>query len=362
MVMDTRRKGKAKAPKLKEVIGADFGTQSVRLVGLAKDKGGLALTLLGTVFYPKGTSDDIENFDVFGVAREISNFLTDREATTKAVYAGAPSRNSVIRILSFPEMPYEDLRSSIGYEVEQFSTGDVGAKIIDFSVLREFQDDGKRKLETLIVAIPRMRIEPYIQTLLHARLEVQSLDLSLFATLHALEYKNDMLYDGGHILVHMGQHSSDVVILEDGALKFTRNIKIGGQHITNVFTDALRVEEGRTLDPSEIDSYEIPTDQELYIQQILNEVALDIEHTVHFAKAQEQRSDIHINKIILSGFAVWPNNLHQLLSDRMRIPVLLANPFGYETPTLTNVMPNDVCEMPSGYVAAFGLALEGLGE
>jgi type IV pilus assembly protein PilM len=362
MVMDTKRKGKLKAPKLKEVIGADFGTQSVRLVGLARDKGGLALTLLGTVYYPKGSSDEVENFDVVGVSREISSFLADREVSTKAVFAGAPSRNSVIRILSFPEMPYEDLRSSIGYEVEQFSTGETGEKIIDFSVLREFQEDGKRKLETLIVAVPKLRVYPYLETLQHAKLELHSLDLSLFATLRALEYKNDMLYDGGHILVHMGQHSSDVVILEDGFLKFTRNIKIGGQHITDVFMDAMRVEEGKTLDPSEIDSYEIPTDQELYIQQILNEVAVDIEHTVHFAKAQEQRSDIHINKIILSGFGVWPNNLHQLLSDRMRLQVILANPFGYDTPTLTNVSPNDVCEMPSDYVAAFGLALEGLGE
>ena len=177
-----------------------------------------------------------------------------------------------------------------------------------------------------------------------------------------MEYRNDMLYDGGHIIVYMGQHSSDVVILEDGSLKFTRNIKIGGQHIMDVFQDALRVEEGKTLDVDELESFEVPSDQELYAQQILNEVAVDIEHTVHFAKAQEQRSDIHINKIVLTGFGVWPKNLDVLLSERMRLPVIKANPFGYEFPTLTNVQPNEVCEMPSAYTAAFGLALEGLGE
>jgi len=362
MVVGSKRKGKMRLPKLKEVIGVDFGSQSVRLVGLARDKGGVALTLLGTVYYPKIETDDIDSFDSFGVAQEMLDFLSDAAMKGRAAFVSAPSRHSVIRILSFPNMPYEDLKSSIQYEVEQFSSDDSGQKIIDFAVLREYQDEGMAKLETLIVAVPRSRVNPYLETLIHSKLEPLSVSLAPFATIKAIEYKSDLLYDGGHIIVHMGQISSDVIIVEDGFLKFTRNIKIGGQHLLDVFQDALRMEEGTILDDDECETYTIPRERAIYIGQILNEVAEDIERTVHFCKSQEQRSDMHINKIILSGFGVWPVNLPELLSDRMRIPVVIANPFGYETPTLTNANPDEVCENPSHYVAAFGVALEGLGE
>lgn len=361
MPVVTTKKGKARTSRLKEVIGVDFGTQSVRLVGLARDKGGVGLTLLGTVFYPKSVSGDPESFDSFAVAHEIQDFLANANVRTRQVFACAPSRHSVIRILSFPEMPYEDLRSSIQYEVEQFSTEEGGEKIIDFSILREYQEEGKAKQETLIVAVPRSTVLPYLEALVQAKLEVHSLNLAPFSTIKAIEYKNDLLYDGGHIVVHMGQYSSDVIILEDGFLKFTRNIKIGGQHIQDVFQNAMRMEEGSQLSPDEMELYSIPRDQEVYVMQILNEIAEDIERTVHFCKSQEQRSDIHINKIILSGFGVWPKNLSEILADRLRLPVMLANPFGYDVPTLNNA-PTDVCEKPTDYLAAFGLALEGLGE
>lgn len=357
-----RKKGKARLPKLKEVIGADFGSQSVRLVGLARDKGGIALTLVGTVYYPRHEGDEPEAFDSFAVADEISDYLKNAGVKSKAVFLSAPSRHAVIRIMPFPDMPYEDLKSSIEFEVEQFSTDDSGGKIIDFSVLREYQEEGKPRLETLIVAIPRTTVLPYLETLMHAKLEVQSLNLSPFATIKAIEYKNDLLYDAGNIIMHMGMLSSDVIIIEDGFLKFNRNIKIGGRHILDAFVDAMRLEEGEILDPSDIEIYEVPRDRELYLNQIINEITEDIERTVHFCKSQEQRSDIHINKIILSGFGIWPKNLDSMLSNRLRLPVMLANPFGYEISHLTNVDPNEVCAMPSNYVAAFGLALEGLGE
>lgn len=362
MALSAKKKGKARLPHLKEVIGVDFGTQSARLVGLARDKGGIGLTMIGTVYYPKQETGDPESFDSFAVAREISNFLESSEIKTRSVVACTPSRHAVIRILPFPEMPEDDLRNSIQYEVEQFATDESGEKLIDYSILREYQEDGKPKLEVLIVAIPRNTINPYLETLMNARLEVHGLNLAPFSTIKSLEYKSDLLYDGGNIVVFMGQYSSDVIILEDGNLKFIRNIKIGGSHIQQVFQEAMRMEEGQELDPAEIESLEVAPDNEIYVSQIIGEVAEDIERTVHFCKSQEQRSDIHIGKIILAGFGIWPKNLSELLSDKLRMPVLKANPFGYDHPVLTNVQPNEVCQSPSDYCAAFGLALEGLGE
>ena len=129
-----------------------------------------------------------------------------------------------------------------------------------------------------------------------------------------------------------------------------------------MYADGLKVEEGTTLSPEEIENYTVPRDRELYITHILSEIAEDIERTVHFCKSQEQRSDIHINRIILVGFGLWPRNLAEMLTDKLRIPVVTANPFGYDTAVLSNAQPNEVCETPSDYAAAFGLALEGLGE
>jgi len=299
------------------------------------------------------------NFDPAEVSDKISQFLDAHGVTTRPSIIGIPSKHSIVRILSFPYMGPDELKNSIQYEVDQFSAEESGDKMIDYSILRDYTEEGTRKLEVLIAAVPKKFIIPYVETAGNSKLELYAIDLPSFAALKALTYQSASLFEGGAILLHIGSYSSELLIIEDGLLRFIRSIKIGGSHVKNAFVEAARNLDGFAVpSPEQISDY-VCTEQDLnLIAHIVNEFLDEVERTIHFCKSQLQRSDLALSRIIITGHSIWPRNLDGLITSKTNVQTSLADPF---VGTL-KVQDGDVqIKYPTSFVAALGLTLKGMG-
>lgn len=345
--------------KARTLVGVDFGTESVRVLVLnSAQRDSPTVAAATTIDFEENASFEC-NFDPSEVSDKLSQFLESNGVTVRPAVVAIPSKHSIVRILSFPYMGPDELKNSIQYEVDQFSAEESGDKMIDYSILRDYTEEGMRKLEVLIAAVPKKFIAPYVETAGSSKLELYAIDLPSFAALKAITYQNAALFEGGAILLHIGSYASELLIIEDGLLRFIRSIKIGGSHVKNAFIEAARSMAGYAVPPPEqIADYEC-TEQDLnLISHIVNEFLDEVERTIHFCKSQLQRSDLMLSRIVLTGHSIWPRNLDRLISSKTNVQTSLADPF---VGSLKVQNGASAIKYPTSFVAALGLTLKGMG-
>jgi type IV pilus assembly protein PilM len=164
-------------------------------------------------------------------------------------------------------------------------------------------------------------------------------------------------------IVSIGALSTIINVLKGGILRFSRNVAISGNNITDVIKSVYKVTfqeaEDIKIEKSR-KAHEGQEDQEFedVVQTTIEEIAGEIRRSFDYYKAQHREPVIH--KVVLTGGTANLKNIDVLLSNELAVDVELGNPsFG-----LNRAMDNEDSfdENIQQYAVAIGLALRGCEE
>ncbi|WP_396641575.1 type IV pilus biogenesis protein PilM [Microbacterium sp.] len=203
----------------KTIVGLEITEQSVRAVEVSV---GRTPTLLaaGEVPLPPGAARDSEVLDPDAVAVAIRQLWSRAGISGKRVVLGIGSRRVLVREYSTQAMKPELLRQSLPFQVQDLLPVPVSEAVLDFYPFAEA--DGQ--VHGLLVAAVAETIETLIATLAKAKLAVDIVDLVPFG----LARVSQRLGRPGEAtaMVHIGDHTSYVVVSVDGIPRFVRIIPI----------------------------------------------------------------------------------------------------------------------------------------
>lgn len=229
------------------VIGLDIGSDTIKVVEMAKAGRGFALLNYGVAPTPPDavTGGDVRDSDLVG--ETIRQLMNNRRIKSKTVSSSVQGQQSVVvRIIELPRMSHKELGETMRFEVERHIPFAASQIIMDYAVLdRPGESADSPNMEVLFAAAQEEMIGVHVDALRQAKLKPRSIDVQPLALSRAMvEFAGEGRGVGETVaVVNIGAMSTDLSIIKDGILHFPRTIPIGGRSVTQRLSEGLGVSE-----------------------------------------------------------------------------------------------------------------------
>ncbi len=334
----------------RNLIGLDIGSSSLKVISLKKSKRGYELTNFGIAPLPPQTIVDRALMNSGAVVDAIRRLIDTQVIRSKEAAISISGHSVIIKKISLPQMSQAELDNQIQWEAEQYIPFDINDVNVDVQILNP-QGEEQGQMDVLLVAGKKDMIYDYTTVVSEAGLDPVVVDVDAFSVVNAFEASYGLPEEDTLALVNIGASVTNIVVVQNGLVSFTRDITMGGNQFTEEIQKQLVVsyEEAEDMklggDPNaEADSV-IPQEVERIIQEVCETLASEIRRSLEFFSATNQESEI--SKVYLCGGTSKISSLPAILQDQLEVEVDSFDPFKnirinekiFDTNFIRNVAP-----------------------
>ena len=300
-------------------VGVDLGRRTIKIVAV---RSGKPPRLVHAAIHPTpdGTIDagTIRNVPV--LAQALRAGLRGAAIRGGRAVVGLSGRTALVRTLTLPHMPVEELKSAVRWEAERHLPLRIEDAVLDAQVTREVTEDGQRRLEVLMAAVPERDALLYYQVARDAGLDVAALEVSSLALARTL---------GGSpaiaAAVDIGADATEIVIVHPTLPPVCRSLPVGADHLRPAAAPGLQ------------------------------DLLAGLSGSIDYFQAQMRQEKIE--RVILTGEGVEVPGVAQTLTAELGVPVAAGDPLSRLVATS---VPGDVRDHRASLAVAIGLALRTL--
>jgi type IV pilus assembly protein PilM len=309
--------------KNKDIVGVDIGASAVKLVQLRELKGGYQLQNAGILPLPAEAIVDNTLMDSPSIVETVKRLLESLQVKAKEAVCSISGNAVIIRKISLPVMPAEELEDQIHWEAEQYIPFDINDVNVDFQILDTDEQD-LSKMNVLLVASKKDIINDYLAVFAEAGLKLVVVDVDSFAVQNAYE-ANYGAGDEVVALVNLGASIMNLNIVKGGVSLFTRDVQMGG----SLYTEEIQKQFGLNSEQAELKKLTAGSSEDPRLLEILQRVndtiSLEMRRSLDFynSTAGEER----IFKVYLAGGAAKTAHLVEAVQQKLGLPVEILNPF-----------------------------------
>lgn len=265
----------------------------------------------------------------------IRAMLRDAKIPATSACIAAAGGAVFVRPVTFPKMPEAVLRKSIRFEASRYVPGSVDDSYVEFEIL---STEGEQ-MTVLMVAAPKDIVESRIAACEEAGLDVDVVDVEVFAAYRALlEASIDFDPKATTVgIVDIGANSSSVSIVHQGIFAMNRSIPHGGRILTDALSQAFGLsfedaELGKSqLDVSELVGSNVPPNNPplRVLQPHLEDLVREVRRSVNYFQSQqpEEGDSRTVERLVLIGGGARLKGLDLYLDHRLSLPVLESGVF-----------------------------------
>lgn len=200
------------------IIGLEVAEESIRAVEVRLGRHP-TLVAAGEVLLPSGAARDSDVLDAEAVALACSQLWAQSKFKRRKVVLSVANRRLLVREYSAPNLPRDELRAALPYEVQDLLPVPVERAVLDFYPLSIEGNQAKG----LLVAGAAEGIEGLIAALRKAKLWVAAVDFLPFGLARAVGIA--LPPGSGPVAVAaIGEHTTSYVVVTDGVPRYVRII------------------------------------------------------------------------------------------------------------------------------------------
>jgi type IV pilus assembly protein PilM len=344
----------------RQLLGLDIGSSSIKLVQIKEHRGRHILQKFAVKELEPEVIVDGTVMDEGRVVSAIKELLVANNVKLKQVAISISGHAVIVKKISLPPMPDEELDGQVKLSAEQYIPFDINEVNLDFHVLPPSdQADEQDEMSIVLVAAKKDKINELTELVKAAGLIPIVMDVDAFAVENMYGVTYPASQEDTTTLVNIGASVMNVNIVRGGVSLFTRDIPLGG----NRYSEAVQREMGVSFEEAEqLKKSDRDDDHTLaaVMESVNAEVASEIARTIDYFKTTSSESDI--TRVLLCGGGAKVRGLAQQLHDRMHVDVDIANPFREIDTASCDVDPNILAEMGPLAAVGVGLALRTVGD
>ena len=361
-----------------QVIGIDIDRGAMKAVQLSASGGNFTLRHVGYHRLPPGVIVEGEVADHDLLAAEIKEFWSSHSFKGRSVVLGVANQRVVVRLLNFPHMEEEDLKSAISFEAQDHIPMALDEAVFDYVVLGP-QAEGSDLDRILVVAAHREMIGRYTSAMRAGGLRPAGIDVkALSLTRSTLP---DAFFDeGASLLLDVGTELTNLVVVQGGSPTLTRFIPIGLDDMVRAVSEAADLSgeeaERQTLDPRTRLGYEpgedtgeaegskeegafdpaLAYDVRRGLEEAVQTLAEDVQRSIEYHHSQPESSEV--SQVLVSGEGALVAGFEAYLGELLGIAAHRGSPLAKLTANRSNVSDEQLGAMEPVLAVAFGLAME----
>lgn len=225
----------------KGVVGLDIGSSLVKVVQLRRGSKGIELERFGVAqIYPGGDKGNMSIDPSKAKVDAIKRALADARITSKQVLSAVGGEPVIARYIQMHAMPEAELRNALQWEAEGYIPYEIDEVNLD-SVILGPSSDGTNKVDVVLVAAKKDLIEDHLRMLRMADITTSCIDVTSFAFLNQFEYNARPSPEEVIALIDIGAVTTSISIFRGGVSRFSRDISIAGDTITNSVATKLNI-------------------------------------------------------------------------------------------------------------------------
>ena len=337
-------------------FGIDFGTSLIKAVELTLEDGKPKLSNYGQVDLAQ-----LENGVVTGknsydeeVALYVRALLDRFQPKSHSAYVAMPAFIGLISLIEFPEMSEDELKDAIRLESHKYIPLPLEDVALSWEVvgMREGTGGEARKMEILLVAALNKEVDRYRKYVDMAGLKMDFLELETFSLARSVIGQKEGLY----LLIDIGSRATNLILVDNGLVKMSRNLDVGGKEVTYTIHESLdvTVERAEVLKKSSKNFLSAPGSSLIFpaLEMIANEGKRML------ASYTAKYPEISCQGVVLSGGTAQMIGLTDYYAGVFSLPVSVGDPWhriSYD-PSVTD----DIKKLGTSFSVALGLALSGI--
>ncbi len=310
----------------KNLLGLDIGSQSIKMVDIAKNRSGYVLKALGLGLIPSECIVDKDIMDSETVVDTVKNLRENLKIRIRGAATAISGHSVIVKKAELPLMSEGELRETLLIEAEQYIPFDINDVYLDSFILGE-SIERSDMMDVLFVAAKRELVDDYTSAVRNAGLKPMLMDIDVFSleTMYEVNYPDAP--ESILALVDAGASMININVLKEGMSIFARDISMGGRQLTEriqrefgvSYERAENIKTGANIEGIDLEkiNYIFKMAAETYVQEIRRTLDFFLSTMVNE----------NIEKIYMSGGSARIPGLLKLLEKQMEIPVEMINPF-----------------------------------
>jgi type IV pilus assembly protein PilM len=305
----------------RKVVGLDIGTTAVRAAEVSVRRGQAVLERIGQAGLPEGAVVDGEVIDPAAVAVAIKDLWRRTRISSRQVIFGVANQRVVVRLVEVPWMQPDELRRSLAFQAGDYLPIPVDQTELDYAVIGELEaSGGQRLLRVLLVAAQKEMLAGHLRAVREAGLRPVGIDLNPIALLRSLGPVAGF-GEGAEALIDVGARITNMVVHDNGVLRFVRILLMGGEDVTSTLERVLELDrdaaERTKLAASAGDDVD-PEAGDL-VGQRLDAVVEEVRGSLDFYRSQQDATPL--GRVVVSGGGSLLGPLVERLQDAIGVPV-----------------------------------------
>jgi len=343
----------------KRIVGLDIGPSSIKLVQLFPDSTGFSLGAVGKIATPQNSLYSESEMDHKKLAQVIANLFKESRATISSLSISLMESQVVTKIIEMPLLSDNELASAIKWEAEQYIPWPIDDVSLDWQIINKPINEVKAvdsKMQVLLVAAPTALINRYVKILQMANLEVVSVETEVLSLARSV-----FLCDTAApttVVLDIGSLNTNICIVENGVMVFSRSIVTGGVSLTRAVSNDLGMDFNQAEEYKKtygLDQTKLSGRVAQAIKPIFDVIVNEMKRAFSFY--QNIKPDGSIKRVVVSGgSAKLPGVVFYIASQMSDVEVQIADP--WKNVKLPQKMLYDPRSEGSDYTTAVGLALK----
>lgn len=217
---------------MNDFFGIDIGVGSIKIVSLSKNGDQISLNSIGeTVNRGSNWLKEGQKRDSELVAGSIKMLMGDMKLHQKMAVASLPEEEVVSRLVRLPPLRDDEIREALKFEAETFVPYPLDKVSMDYEVIEK---DEAGRLLVFAIAARNEIIQEYTSLFRSLGVSMIALESPAVALRRALSWS--MAATGSVMMVDLGEKYSDIIIVNNNSVMFTRAMSVGGESLTRAIS------------------------------------------------------------------------------------------------------------------------------
>lgn len=343
-------------------LGVDIGTSSIKMAEVGFSTNRFKLNnygILESYGHLERLNDALQTSSLKLFESEtielLSTLLKKIKPNTRKAIASIPAFASFVTLLDLPVMSNDETTQAMPFQARQFIPLPISEVAVDWIKVGEFDDqDGGKKQQVLLIAVPQERIQKYQMIFKEAGLDLVYLEIEGLALTRVLIGSDQT----PTLILDIGSRSTNILITDQGSLRMSAQTDFAGGTLTQSISSGLNIDVRRAEQlkkqrglQGEGGERELSTLMHPYLDAIIGEAE-------RMRQKYESTYNVKIERVILSGGTALLSGIDAYIKKQVGLPIIRANPFGkIEYPGNLDAIINDLGPL---LAVAVGLGVRGL--
>ncbi len=339
-----------------KIFGLDIGTEAIKAVELNPEGSRYRLLHFGMAPMPASLQSEAEK-DQQAIASAISKLLSQSGIALKTPVLALPESQVFSRVIEMTPLSEAELKNAIRWEAEQYVPIPLEEASLDYQIIKERvkTNDGVEKMEVFLIAVAKSLIDKYSRVLNLAELQPVAMETELIAISRAL--LGSTVPETDHrLIISLGSQSSDLAIVQNSQIVYTRSLNTGGQALARAIAKSLNLDLTQAEEYKKsygLDESKLEGKVALAMKPVFDLIIDEIKKAILF---YEEKAKVKLQTALLAGGTVLMPGAVPYLAGSLSMEVIVGDP-------LKNVIVDDPKNQPAlnitpFYTTAIGLAMK----